>query len=330
MPTPFQGNSNPNFRAQNDQEVFTTNPPAPDNFSPPPANQVPASPPSTKSKPKNTALGWIAVGALALLTLGVAANRFGSESAYAGEPVVSARSDNMRSFPQNRYYEDLGENEDPTGRSPFRPVPPDRFEDIDNHRLFERFPEDFRQEPDHDLEELSQKVSQLERKTWLLAMANNENVELSKRLARSSSQTYSLSGSYISITPEWKLSRLPTHLRLSERTRKLLVSSVDTRSFRICNPEPIFRNRVVRQFEQQILPPVHQPEVRTVVPPVQQHILHERVVHQPPTVLPSQVCPTPVQMIQCPPPLVLHHNVPVMQHRPRILQNRLFRWSRCR
>lgn len=73
------------------------------------------------------------------------------------------------------------------------------------------------------LDSLTQKVQELDLRTWMLGIAINENAHISRELAPVGS---GIAQKYIQFDSQWKLNKMPEYLDLPEANRKRLAELV--------------------------------------------------------------------------------------------------------
>ena len=124
---------------------------------------------------------------------------------------------------------------------------------------------------DRKLGVLEQRVDRLDHRTWLLAIANNENSVVSRKLAERLNAS-DLSRKYISFDSNWNLNKMPEFLRLTTEQRYSLLEEVDDRNYqKHYNYEYDYRTRT---YKSTYVPPQPQqtyvPQATYVYPQQQQ------------------------------------------------------------
>lgn len=120
---------------------------------------------------------------------------------------------------------------------------------------------------DRKLGVLEQRVDRLDHRTWLLAIANNENSVVSRKLAERLNAS-DLSRKYISFDSNWNLNKMPEFLRLTTEQRYSLLEEVDDRNYqKHYNYEYDYRTRT---YKSTYVPQIqtYQPQTTYVYPQV--------------------------------------------------------------
>jgi len=79
-------------------------------------------------------------------------------------------------------------------------------------------------EQNKKLDEMKRRVDVLSHRQWLLGVAHNENVCVSENTL--GPYAPAIRGRYLTIDQDWKLSRVPEHLKMSEEDRARLLDAV--------------------------------------------------------------------------------------------------------
>jgi len=83
---------------------------------------------------------------------------------------------------------------------------------------------------DRKLSTLERRVDRLDHRTWLLAVANNENATISRRVAERVNAS-DLGRKYITFDANWNLSKMPEFIRLTSEQRYNLLEEVDDANY---------------------------------------------------------------------------------------------------
>lgn len=79
-------------------------------------------------------------------------------------------------------------------------------------------------EKNNNLDELTKRVDTLSMRQWLMGLALNENAAISKSLGQTIDPD--MAGRYILIDEQWKLTKTPEFLRMTDADRKMLIGNV--------------------------------------------------------------------------------------------------------
>jgi hypothetical protein len=137
---------------------------------------------------------------------------------------------------------------------------------------------------DKKIDVLGQRVDRLDHRTWLLAVANNENATVSRKIAdHIGGRSGELGRKYISFDSNWNLNKMPEFIRLTSEQRYSLLEEVDDRNYqKQYNYEYDYKTRTYRPVyvPQVIHQPIYQPQV-----------IHPQPIYQTqPQVIYSQNC----------------------------------------
>ncbi len=78
---------------------------------------------------------------------------------------------------------------------------------------------------DQKISKLEKRVDTIDHKTWLLAVINNENAVISKKIAGDSE----FADKYIIFDKTWKLSKMPEFLSISKEDYQKLIKSANSK-----------------------------------------------------------------------------------------------------
>jgi hypothetical protein len=115
-------------------------------------------------------------------------------------------------------------------------------------------------------------VDRLDHRTWLLAVANNENATISRKVAERVNAS-DLGRKYISFDTNWNLNKMPEFIRLTSQQRYSLLDEVDDRNYqKRYNYEYDYNSRTYRSINvypqtQTVYPQYVYPQAQTYVYP---------------------------------------------------------------
>lgn len=75
---------------------------------------------------------------------------------------------------------------------------------------------------DQKLAETKNRISSLERKTWILGLAQNENAVVGQKVAEATGK-YDLASKYVFLDKDWHMNKLPEFQEISEEDRRYLL-----------------------------------------------------------------------------------------------------------
>lgn len=141
---------------------------------------------------------------------------------------------------------------------------------------------------DKKIDVLEQRVDKLDHRTWLLAVANNENATISQKIAdHIGGRSSELGRKYVSFDSNWNLNKMPEFIRLTSEQRYSLLEEVDDRNYqKQYNYEYDYKTRTYRPVY--VPQPIYHPQVIH-----QQPIYHPQpqpIYHPQPQIIYSQNC----------------------------------------
>lgn len=139
---------------------------------------------------------------------------------------------------QNQYqqYPQYPQNQFQFNNSPYQQYPQE-FQgphlNMNNHHndpYVDPYRRDVLSDMERRLSRVERRVDRLDHRTWLLAIANNENASISRRVAERVGSR-DLSRKYITFDGNWNLNKMPEFIRLSQQQRYNLLDEVDDHNY---------------------------------------------------------------------------------------------------